>query len=70
VLPAMGPVLGEALAKSPLGGELQIFDRYLELAGVSYELMFYRPAADEFVCIFRNTQDSGPFFEATTHGCV
>jgi len=70
VLPAMGPALGEALARSPLSGELQAFDRCLELAGVNYEIILYRPTADQFACIFRNTGDSGPFFETTTDGCA
>jgi two-component system CheB/CheR fusion protein len=69
LLPAMRPLLQPALAQTPLGGEIRVFDRYLELNSRTHELMVYRPTADQFALIFRNTNDPGRLFEASANGC-
>ena len=58
-LPELRPVLQAALARTPMSGEPSLFERPLRLGAASFELVTYRPAPDQFVCIFGDIKGSG-----------
>ena len=68
VLPALRPILGPALARTSLTGEFHVFEGYLELGTGSFELTTYRPAPDQFVCIFRDGAESGRLIQMPSAG--
>jgi len=65
VLPAMGPLLGPALAQTAPDGTPHRFAQPLEAGGARFELITYRPAADQFVCIFGDGESAGRLFQAS-----
>jgi two-component system CheB/CheR fusion protein len=68
VMPAMGGVLGRALAQTPATGEPRVFAPYLDIGTAAFEIITYRPAPDQFACIFGHQKESGRLFEPSSRG--
>jgi two-component system CheB/CheR fusion protein len=64
-LPAAGPIWAPFLAQLLASGGSCTFDQYFTVGGAVLEISGYRPAPDQFVCIFRDTAKPGRFLDAS-----
>jgi len=55
VLPTLGPLFADGLARLPEAGEPMVFSQYLGIGASQMEVTAYRPTPHQFACTFRDT---------------